>query len=504
MELYLRSTNAQDDVVPTGPSPDDAADVDKPPLIALRLPAALLANLSTDSRLAINHGEASPGEDDNEANKATAATDALSLTVTHGGTVKQSCVSYPLEAADNEHHHTEYYQSTATALGGTTSKNELHSIGKTNKQYTVKPKSTTTTNLKEIGRKTRRLLEEERKKRKEIVRLDDNECLHLTGQEAAVVAKTSPQPPDTAKMPPKKAGSKPGANARKRKRRVASNIDGWMPNVDDLLSNATAKDDHSKIVRLHGLPIGVKMEHIRKFFHGLNPSLIFVLPSFPSYVQSWDATFDANERNALVKRHSSNFRVFVKFTSAPVADAAIERSGESIGFDKEGAACEKKEAVGATISISPVPKHVASFLHKHMAIHTRKGEYIIDAMTKAEKQLGPVNDMVWQMAMKELKLKQTIIGKRGNHQIDHLSHDYTMPTNKVQYKTLAKTYNTLIDIHAKLEVESSLLLTHTFDPSCMEDSVHRITQSVSNWLLDEIFFVGRLLKESRRRSESYA
>ena len=129
------------------------------------------------------------------------------------------------------------------------------------------------------------------------------------------------------------------------------------------------------------------------------------------------------------------------------------------------------------------------------AIHTRKGVSINDIMIKAQKRLGSVNGMVWQMAIKELKLS----GKLSKRQVHHLSQDYIIPANKTQYQITAKTYNHLVDTHEKLEVDSSLLLTHTFDPSCLEDSVHRVTQSVSNWLLDEIYTIERLLREFRHR-----
>ena len=125
--------------------------------------------------------------------------------------------------------------------------------------------------------------------------------------------------------------------------------------------------------------MNVKPEHIYKFFHGLNPSLIFILPRFDSYIQGWDAIANndnVGEKNSdiLVERHASNFRVYVKFTSSLVANAAIERMGESIGLtDRRGEEdggdamiCGKREIVGASIAMSPVPKHVALFLQKYM------------------------------------------------------------------------------------------------------------------------------------------
>ena len=122
-------------------------------------------------------------------------------------------------------------------------------------------------------------------------------------------------------------------------------------------------------------------------------------------------------------------------------------------------------------------------------------------MSKIEQKLGTVLHMVWKMATKKLDLKQQIIrkGDKGDtHRLDYLTYEYIIPTNKLRYEKLAKMYNQLIDIHETLEVDSSLLFMHTFDPSCVEDSVHRITQSVSNWLLDEIVVIGHLLKESRQ------
>ena len=65
-----------------------------------------------------------------------------------------------------------------------------------------------------------------------------------------------------------------------------------------------------------------------------------------------------------------------------MADAAIERSGEWIGLDKESAAIGKDGMKGAAISVSPVPKRVASYLQKNMAINCKVGVSI--AETKKE------------------------------------------------------------------------------------------------------------------------
>lgn len=79
------------------------------------------------------------------------------------------------------------------------------------------------------------------------------------------------------------------------------------------------------------------------------------------------------------------------------------------------------------------------------------------------------------------------------------------PMNKQQYQQLAKLYNQLIDIHAKLELEHPLFYMHTFDPTIsIIDPVHKITSAVSNWLLDEIVSIQRQLMEGRALSHSHS
>lgn len=418
MELYLRprsqSPNPND-------NDDDDVDLDRPLLIPLRLPASLLSSLSRESRLDVSY----PNNSDAGGGCTTGATtaidsgggDVMTLTITRNPiSGKQQARSrgvemYSMGVVDNHEEQTAtdwYHKSVEHALPGMSSSssqnNELQYIGTTKTNYCVPSNKSskiaaTTNKLKEIGEKTRRLLEEERKKRKEIVRLDDDEqcILPLPDKEAPPTLATTQSTPNS-NIPPssltteKKMMKRSRATtARKRKRReVAANIDGWMPNVDDLLTLPTsnsaflkkgdADQQQSSIVRLHGLPMGVKPENIRKFFHGLNPGLIFVLPTFSHRIHGCDAAAagynnDGHNQQCIVKRHSNTFRVFVKFTSYPVANAAIERTGESIEIDEEwqnegaslvGEAARAKKMVGASISMSPVSKHDASFMQKHM------------------------------------------------------------------------------------------------------------------------------------------
>ena len=117
--------------------------------------------------------------------------------------------------------------------------------------------------------------------------------------------------------------------------------------------------------------------------------------------------------------------------------------------------------------------------------------------------------MSWIMAVEKLKLKQQIRRKGRSSSktsisnditLDHLSQSYNIPEDKVQYEKLTKQYNQLVETREKLELDCGILF-YTFDPSLMEDSAHRIVASVSNWLLNKIDIVNRVLRESRQRLE---
>ena len=130
----------------------------------------------------------------------------------------------------------------------------------------------------------------------------------------------------------------------------------------------------------------------------------------------------------------------------------------------------------------------------------------MNTLTKVERQLDIVSQMSWQMAIEKLKLKPQNMSKTNKtsntpHNLDYLNSTYTPPSNKVQYEKLAKFYNQLIHTQEQLELDCGILFTHTFDPSCMNDPLHRIISSVSHWLLVKVSIMGRILTESRKRLE---
>jgi len=114
-------------------------------------------------------------------------------------------------------------------------------------------------------------------------------------------------------------------------------------------------------------------------------------------------------------------------------------------------------------------------------------------MSTIEQQLGDIVDMAWIMASRKLSIKHTSTKK----ELVILQKAHIYPSNFSEYESSVTIYNAMIDLHEKIETDFGSAMTHTFDLSCLQDSAHRITQSVSNWILDELEFIGNLLKESR-------
>jgi hypothetical protein len=116
-------------------------------------------------------------------------------------------------------------------------------------------------------------------------------------------------------------------------------------------------------------------------------------------------------------------------------------------------------------------------------------------MSSIEQRIGQAIGLVWVKAIKWLKLN-TLQRPPILAEMSHLVGSHAPPTNKIEHRKLVRIHNILVEQHQKLELDASILLMHTFDPSCLNDSAHRLTQSVANWLLAEISTTERLLKES--------
>lgn len=122
---------------------------------------------------------------------------------------------------------------------------------------------------------------------------------------------------------------------------------------------------------------------------------------------------------------------------------------------------------------------------------------VSESLTAAENRIEAAIDFVWIMAASKLKLE---LQYRSSHRHKLFQLSSFVPQDTSQYNSLVKVYNQLIDEHQKLEMDISLLLMCTFDPTCINDPAHKIAQSVSNWLLDEICIIENHLNEARQRN----
>ncbi|EJK63173.1 hypothetical protein THAOC_16185 [Thalassiosira oceanica] len=457
---------------------DDHGDDSRRTPLHLRLPVSLLARVDVSS-MQISHGDS-----------------GLPVALDVRDAVGKETKAYPLRT---EHKHTTWFDSSS-GDGATKSQNgvRLRRIGGTATTLFVDPHTAKADDLKRMGKMARQRLENERKKRKEIVLLEDEEDIDLQASlpEKKQLKRASKRQALAEHLVPATAEKKQSDSkktAKTKRRRLGPNVDGWFPNADHL----PGLIDRSDVIRIHGLPVNVKPEQIRKFFDGLDPTRIFVLPPYDKTIQSLDISNDTSNTGPppKVKRHDATIRIFVQFASVLVADAALIRSGESINVTKDADVCSDDRVDSALISLSTVPKHLARFMINHMSVDARKGEEIRTTLNNAAKRLGDVTVLAWQMTIKKLAIEDQV--KPSVRQKEDLLPDRNIPLDRNQYDNLASRYNQLIEKHEKLELGAGVLLTRTFAPSCLKDPVHKITSSVSKWMMIEISHLRRLLLEYR-------
>jgi hypothetical protein len=207
--------------------------------------------------------------------------------------------------------------------------------------------------VKDLRRKARDRLEEERRKRREIVRLEQDpiETETTSGKEKSAFSQAIR----------KKRGKQPAAKRKhvakfRESTETIENVDTWAPNVSHV--SLCSDGERPSVVRLHGLTKFVKPESIRRFFSGLDVERIFVLLSNETCIPEWDEQEHYVEM--AVARHDVSFRVYVKFVSSPAADMASARSEEILYVDLQ----EKK--VGVHIAMTKVPKTIASYLQHNL------------------------------------------------------------------------------------------------------------------------------------------
>jgi|AntRauTorckE5430_2_1112549.scaffolds.fasta_scaffold04848_2 hypothetical protein len=363
--------------------------------------------------------------------------------------------------------------------------------------------------VKEIGRKARIRLEEEKSKRKEIVVLDGKVAPERTDAKTKTASKFSKAIKQSSKVPKKTRPPPP----RKRRKTTASSspknvgidksIDTWSPSTDGVLYYNLSKGDKSSMVRLHGLPIGTKVDHVRKFFTGLSPDRVFILLSADTIIPGFDCGTEregGRKKNKVVKRHAPSFRVIVKFKSAPTADIAIGRSGEVMSVDSLVKGGKSKTCTGA-ISISPVSKQAGICLQNNLMIECPKGSIIADELKHAEEGIPSiVNHIQWVNAARTLRLDldiQTIGGTNG-FPLVRMSDIFNVyfPTNDDAKESLIRLHNKLLDIYEAIEEEFSPLQfnEHIIDiEQVSTSSVHRLTNHSATWLLNQMESIEKCL-----------
>jgi hypothetical protein len=205
--------------------------------------------------------------------------------------------------------------------------------------------------VKDLGRKARERLEEERRKRREIVRLQQDPIENIREEPKSAFSQAI-----------RKQRGRPSAAKRKHVEKFVEstepteNVDTWTPDVTHV--SLCSDGERSSVVRLHGLPKVTKPESIRRLFSGLDVERIFVLLSNETCIPEWDEREHYDEM--LVARHESSFRVYVKFVSSPVADMARARSQEFLYADQQD------KNVGVHIAMTKVPKTIASYLQHNL------------------------------------------------------------------------------------------------------------------------------------------
>ena len=368
--------------------------------------------------------------------------------------------------------------------------------------------------VKEIGRKARRRLEEEKSKRKEIVRLDDEiapeQRKAKTASKFSKAIKQSSKLPMKTKAPPPRKRRKIATSSTKNVRINTSrnvnanvNVDTWSPSTDGVLYYNLSKGEKSSMVRLHGLPVGTKVEHVRKFFTGLSPDRVFVLLSTDVMIPGFDCGTGngvVRKKMMMVKRHAPTFRVFVKFKSAPTADIAIGRSGEVMSVDSLVKGAKSKTLTGA-ISISPLSKQAGTYLQNNLMIECQKGTVIADELKRAEGGIPEiVNHIQWVNAARTLGLDLDILSIGGTNglplvRISDVFHVHFPPNEEVK-QSLIRLHNKLLDIYEGIEEMFSPLHfnEHIIDiEQVYTSSVHRLTNNSAMWLLDKMESIQRCL-----------
>jgi hypothetical protein len=356
--------------------------------------------------------------------------------------------------------------------------------------------------VKDLGRKARARLQEGRDNRPEIVRLEAAPSEKGTAKKAGSFFRSPLARNIARKKPTEKV-----ATLKKRKRRtpkpsrtaVDKDVDRWIPDIHGL--QICSRENRSNVVRLHGLPEGTTPELVRRFFSGLDPQRIFILPSNPIYIPEWDANHGNIRKKAgtRVERYDADFRVYVKFHAAPTAELAAGRSGEIIFLtDNEDG---DESHTGASIGVTQIVKTTATYLIRHMAVDGETGVPLEETLENFDRLLDPlVSNILWTTAMRELNLDV-------EYAVNDRSFDSSpLPASRIgDHSSKSGNTNELASRRQSLVKRRDLLLNQSpfpsaelLDPALAGDPIIHLTAGAVQCLRREIERIDDRVQEARR------
>lgn len=272
--------------------------------------------------------------------------------------------------------------------------------------------------IKDLGRKARARLQEERSKRPEIVRID-----------APLIPKAGG--PTAAPSTPK---TRPSPTKQKKRRRPSvqavvddSNVDRYMPDTSHLIA-LHGKGSPSNVVQLHSVPKGTTVAQIRKFFAGLDPQRVLLLLPFSQTIPELDAKPRPRKSGLHIERHDPLLRILVKFESAPMAALATKRSGEALSIPDSNQ--------GAALCVTPMSKPYASCLVQTISIDAAPGTILEAALEQLALQMDPaVPEILWASVMQTLQLQdKQKLARTDNHHSVWFQHSSNLPARHALLK----------------------------------------------------------------------
>jgi hypothetical protein len=294
--------------------------------------------------------------------------------------------------------------------------------------------------IRDIGKRTRTRFEEEKSKRKEIVRIDD----HISKEK---ISASTPKSSFLSSVKKVKTSQRPAIHRRKKNTlepldtsEKPSHVDLWFPKIK---SKSSIKS--SRFVRIHGLPsTGTTLQHIRRYFLGLNVQEIFLLPKLNLHVPNFDADVMGQPENS-VERFPNTVRVIVKFPSSNVADIAVDRSGETMDVGQSVVA----------VSVSPVEETITESLQKMAISLSKYANITIDIFIMKYMENIPecINSILWYDVLNRIRENSIPKVIKGNGiSISSKEIDLIYPTRRKDEKNvLIELHNKLFDMHTDIE-----------------------------------------------------